>query len=1827
MAGGGKTATSTSQVKIPPEVLARYNAVNAQAQQVSQQPFHPYSMDPNAFVAPLTPTQQMGIYNTNVAAGMAQPYYEQAGQAMQAGLAGAAPMAYAGAMPVTPGQIGGQQIGQYMSPYLGSVVGTTMAAQAQQNAQQRSAMQGQAIQQGAFGGDRANIGQANLAYQQNLANSQTLANLMNQGYGQALQTAVGQQGVNLAAQQANRQALQQQAQNLYGMYGGYGQALAGLGTGAQQAALQGAQAQLAAGQAQQQTGQAGLAAMYNQFQQQQSYPFQVAQFLANIAEGTGALSGSTTTTTQPAPFFSDRRLKHDVHKIGKTNDGLPIYSFKYNGDDRTQIGLMAQDVEKKHPEAVGLAGGYKTVDYEKATERAHKAVGGSAAGKGITGAGGQYPMGNAYPQSPNYYQPMFPSQSGSASGKGITGFGGQRPMGNAYPQSPAYYQPTFPSQSGSAAGKGVTGAGPSPQFSPLQPGGTAPVVPAIPPEVLNRYNDISAASKAYGGGLSSMGGAVGLEHAGLGFERGGYAPGGAPGGGLVSSQDLQGILEAQQKMFEKSPWAVGVVKGGVPGAGGINFPPPKKATPLVTSNFKPQQQPTGMQQLNQAASGVGDIEKLWGAGEKVYGAGEKVATGLGNISEGYNWSGTPGEDRLNDLTQQSNQNVNTGMTGRYRGGLVRMHRDSGGVIPYKNIGKYDEGIDIPGSDEDFSKKLLTAQAPGNTGSQGGGPFDAVKNVAGLAGAAKNIGSAASGVGSWLGGLGGAGAEKAAETLGTAAAEKGIEAAGAAGAEELLPLLLLARGGAVPRHGYATDGSVFGEDPNISPDSVDYGDLQKQIAAYGAGTRGELYNRPARKVEAPAPTGLAAGAPEPAPEFRGELGGTEPVGRISQDALAGLAAGVPQPAPEFRGEAAGMTPPLGQRAEGLAAGLPVISEPMKGYGATASGVTPQSAITGGKRVSYSLGIPGVSEPRWVVGSVLPTKPESPFVRQMAMRPWGVNPETENGYGIQTEPVSGGLSGGVPQPSEPTPGLAGAVAQPAPAAAPPEAEVTPSRAQPTVTILPGGAGQARPGTVGQVAPKSFARLPGATLESNLIGSESSGRPDIQNNMGYSGLYQFGAPLLSGTGSYTPGEGENINDPNARGGWSGNKWSGEFHIPGHPDVKNINDFLRNPEAQRSAYYSAMAANDKVLRENGAYDLIGQTVNGVPITRDGLLKGAWLGGTQGVLNWIKTGKDPDDGRTRISDYVRSGAQAGAEGQQGQPLSTVRRDIGSVFQAAAAPGSQTALAVDQAAAAAGKTGLDPNGTPQERGSWMQRNREWVLPLLQFLGGMASSQSRYFLGAALSGLSGAAQGMVGAERLGQEQQKIDISQQSALVSQNSNLQQTLAMLRDRHSAAVLRRDYTAANAIEGQMRNLTDLMAGNLQKLNAMTGGLPRGEIAAGLTTPPSTTTGAPYTTPQASAPSAAQPDTQAVPAISGAPVQPQGQVPSAGGVTEAQRQMIRLYPDAVPSTDPRASTADLIVEPNGQLAPNPRNEAQLWSKVHPDYRLDEIDRQLEAGLQDPNRIKELRERRDQINEKLRTQGMLPSVSGGNPIVFPARTAIAQAEATAAQNQQYLPTVAEQQRSLVQTGENLRELSAQFRTLQPGVLTPVVSRIGAVVNALLPQGKQVDLSGLNDATAKDTIGKLIATLQTTPSVSGVNTTDLSRELAGLMQARPDMQPGAARNVLAHMIGQNQFNNDMLAFTSNAIRSNPHLPREAVERQFMSQPEHSLQNYIDQAYANTPVRGDKISENSRPGYQYILEPADASKVWGRPITQPIVVRFNGMENGRANLTAIGPAGGR
>jgi len=87
--------------------------------------------------------------------------------------------------------------------------------------------------------------------------------------------------------------------------------------------------------------------------------------LGAVGAGATGLGGMTLGqgVTAGALLMSDRRVKEDIKRIGKTDDGLPIYTFRYKGDSTVHMGVMAQDVEKKNPDAVKEIDGIKAVNY------------------------------------------------------------------------------------------------------------------------------------------------------------------------------------------------------------------------------------------------------------------------------------------------------------------------------------------------------------------------------------------------------------------------------------------------------------------------------------------------------------------------------------------------------------------------------------------------------------------------------------------------------------------------------------------------------------------------------------------------------------------------------------------------------------------------------------------------------------------------------------------------------------------------------------------------------------------------------------------------------------------------------------------------------------------------------------------------------------------------------------------------------------------------------------------------------------------------------------------------------------------------------------------------------------------------------------------------------------------------------------------------------------------------------------------------------------------------------------------------------------------------
>lgn len=84
--------------------------------------------------------------------------------------------------------------------------------------------------------------------------------------------------------------------------------------------------------------------------------------------GSAAIGGAARVMA-PTPTPSDRRLKTDIQEVGKLPNGLPIYLFRYKAGGPMQLGLMADDVEKIHPDAVVTGtDGFKRVFYAQAVE-------------------------------------------------------------------------------------------------------------------------------------------------------------------------------------------------------------------------------------------------------------------------------------------------------------------------------------------------------------------------------------------------------------------------------------------------------------------------------------------------------------------------------------------------------------------------------------------------------------------------------------------------------------------------------------------------------------------------------------------------------------------------------------------------------------------------------------------------------------------------------------------------------------------------------------------------------------------------------------------------------------------------------------------------------------------------------------------------------------------------------------------------------------------------------------------------------------------------------------------------------------------------------------------------------------------------------------------------------------------------------------------------------------------------------------------------------------------------------------------------------------------
>lgn len=185
-------------------------------------------------------------------------------------------------------------------------------------------------------------------------------------------------------------------------------------------------------------------------------------------------------------------------------------------------------------------------------------------------------------------------------------------------------------------------------------------------------------------------------------------------------------------------------------------------------------------------------------------------------------------------------------------------------------------------------------------------------------------------------------------------------------------------------------------------------------------------------------------------------------------------------------------------------------------------------------------------------------------------------------------------------------------------------------------------------GQPAPDAF--------ETAHMHRESRNIPTLVNDEGFAGLYQFGAPALNALRMYTPGTGESLRSWNGEGNRAA-RWSGTFRIPGHPEVRTLQDFLNNPAAQRTAYLAHVDLIDRELApELARYD--GQTVGGVPVTRSSLRAMALLGGITGTRRFLESGGTYNPADSNMTSLRADGIRFA--GYDSQPVGGVAAGIGA---------------------------------------------------------------------------------------------------------------------------------------------------------------------------------------------------------------------------------------------------------------------------------------------------------------------------------------------------------------------------------------------------------------------------------------------------------------------------------------------------------------------------------------------------------------------------------------
>jgi len=307
--GGGGGGTSTQVSDLPDWAKPYAQQTLAKGEALTSVPYQQYQGER---IAQFTPLQQQAFQG----AGALTPSQlgTQAG-----GLAGAAAQ---GALnvnynPYQTGQFRGQTAADYMSPFVEQAMAPQLREAVRASEMQRNADQAMAVSRGAFGGSRQAIVEAER--QRNLATQ--LGDIRAQGLEKAFNTA--QQQFN-TEQQLREQSRQYGAglglQGLQTALQGAGQ-LANIGQTqfGQQKDVLGLQNQF--GTQQQQQVQNILSQQYQDFLNQQKYPYQQLEFMSGLLRGTPMGTVNTMYQAAPSPVSQLAGLGTAAYGLSRMADG------------------------------------------------------------------------------------------------------------------------------------------------------------------------------------------------------------------------------------------------------------------------------------------------------------------------------------------------------------------------------------------------------------------------------------------------------------------------------------------------------------------------------------------------------------------------------------------------------------------------------------------------------------------------------------------------------------------------------------------------------------------------------------------------------------------------------------------------------------------------------------------------------------------------------------------------------------------------------------------------------------------------------------------------------------------------------------------------------------------------------------------------------------------------------------------------------------------------------------------------------------------------------------------------------------------------------------------------------------------------------------------------------------------------------------------------------------------------------------------------------------------------------------------------------------------